>query len=305
MRIIFAGTPETAIPSLLRLADDHEIIAVLTRAPAPVGRKQTLTKSPVHVAAEEMGIEVLTPRTLRDPEIQAAIDNLAPDAVAVVAYGLIIPPELLDVPTHGWINLHYSLLPRWRGAAPVQHAIAAGDQVTGTATFLIEEGLDTGPVFDLQEHSIDNRTAGELLTALSDSGAEQLAQTFRELETGTATATPQSGEPTHAPQLSSKMAKIDWNLPAASIDAIIRGFTPEPGPWTNLDGLRVKVGPVVVTEESGLEPGEIQGGKRVLVGTGTTAVELTDVAPAGKRHMRAIDWLRGIKNDAPRFEVEA
>ncbi len=305
MRIIFAGTPETAIPSLLRLADDHEIIAVLTRAPAPVGRKQTLTKSPVHVAAEQMGIEVLTPRSLRDPDIQAVIEDLAPDAVAVVAYGLIIPPELLDVPTHGWINLHYSLLPRWRGAAPAQHAIAAGDQVTGTATFLIEEGLDTGPVFDVQEHSIGNRTAGELLSALSESGADQLARTLRDLETGSAQATPQSGETTHAPQLSSKDSKIDWSLPAARIDAMIRGYTPEPGPWTMLDSVRVKVGPVVVTEETGLEPGEIRGGKRALVGTGTTAVELTDVAPAGKRHMRATDWVRGIKEESPRFEVEA
>lgn len=304
MRIIFAGTPATAIPSLDRLARDHEIIAVLTREPAPVGRKKVLTPSPVHQHALELGLDVLTPRTLRDPEIQATLRDLAPEAIAVVAYGLIIPPEALEIPTHGWINLHYSLLPRWRGAAPVQYAVAAGDETTGTSVFRIEEGLDTGDVAAMEEHPVAGRTAGKLLDFLSDTGAEQLARVFDQLEEGTAEFTTQEGETTHAPQLTTKNSRIDWTASADLVDSAIRGYTPEPGPWTMLDGQRVKVGPVTVLDSSELSPGELAGGKRAIVGTGTNDVELGEVAPAGKKWMRAADWMRGLKVERPIFDSE-
>ncbi|NLI04308.1 MAG: methionyl-tRNA formyltransferase, partial [Actinomycetaceae bacterium] len=212
--------------------------------------------------------------------------------------------KLLDIPTHGWLNLHYSLLPRWRGASPVQCAIAAGDTTIGTSVFQLEKGLDTGPVADMEEHEVSGRTAGEMLTYLSDTGVRQLVRVFAELENGTATFTAQTGEPTHAPLLRARDVKIDWTASAPAVDAWIRGFTPEPGPWTMLDGQRVKVGPVRVRPEiTHLAPGEIAPGKQVLVGTGEAAVELGQVAPAGKTWMNAADWARGIKTDNPRFEV--
>lgn len=295
MRIIFAGTPATAIPSLERLAQDHDVIAVLTREPAPVGRKRVLTPSPIESRAREMGIDVMTPRSLRDPEIITQLTELAPDAVAVVAYGLIIPPAALTIPTHGWINLHYSLLPRWRGAAPVQCAIAAGDSITGTSVFKIEEGLDTGPVASREEHDIDGRTAGEMLDYLSETGAQHLARVFDQL--ADVEFHEQSGEATHAPQLTTRDSRIDWTWPASRVEAAIRAFTPEPGPWTTLAGQRVKIGPATPADSAFLAPGELSGGKQVLVGTGDGDLILSTVAPAGKTWMNASDWMRGVKVD--------
>ncbi|WP_216381128.1 methionyl-tRNA formyltransferase [Arcanobacterium phocae] len=303
MRIIFAGTPATALPSLHRLMEDHEVVAVLTRAPAPVGRKKILTPSPVHQAAEQLGIPVLTPRSLRGDDIEEQLTALAPEAIAVVAYGLLIPQNLLQLPTHGWINLHYSLLPRWRGAAPVQYAIAAGDTVTGTSVFQIEAGLDTGPIYDVEEHEIGNHTAGELLDILSVSGAHQLARVFQSLESGTAQSHVQQGDVTLAPQLSTKHSRIDFTMPAHVIDSRIRGYTPEPGPWTRYNGQRIKLGQVRITSVDGIEPGKIVIGKQILVGTSTTAIELTTVTPAGKKTMLATAWARGLNDDDPAFET--
>lgn len=280
---------------------------MLTRAPAPVGRKRLLTKSALHAYAEELGLPVLTPASLREDEIRQQITELAPDAVAVVAYGLLIPPALLDVPRHGWLNLHFSLLPRWRGAAPVQYAIANEDAQTGTSVFQIEEGLDTGPVFDVEVRRLtEDDTAGDLLATLAESGANQLARVLSALEAGEATSVAQTGEATLAPRFSSHHTRIDWSLPASRIAAQTRGWWPAPGAWTTLGGTRVKLAPVRVTEET-LPAGSIRVGKNVLVGTGTTAVELGDVGPSGKSWMSANDWARGIALDGMAFdnEVEA
>lgn len=298
MRILFAGTPDVAIPSLTRLIDDgHEVLAVLTRAPAPAGRKHRLVPSPVHTFAEEHGIDVLTPSTLRAPEIQEAIKALEPEAVAVVAYGMLVPPALLDVPTHGWINLHFSLLPAWRGAAPVQYSIAAGDDITGASTFRLEAGLDTGPVFGQLTEAVGPRdTSDELLARLSVSGAELLSRTFALLEAGEAVPVPQEGEVSLAPTISTQDAKVDWSLPAIAIDRRIRAHTSTPGAWTTLDGVRVKLGPVEpVADGPALEPGRIAAGKKVLVGTGSAPVALSWVMPAGKKRMEADAWARGAR----------
>lgn len=304
MRIIFAGTPQTAIPSLEVLAEDHEIVAVLTRPPAPVGRKRVLTKSAVHERAEELGLPVLTPSTLQDADVQREIASYNADAVAVVAYGMLVPPDLLDVPTHGWINLHFSLLPKWRGAAPVQYAIAAGDDVTGTAVFQIEEGLDTGPIFDVKKREImTTDTAGNLLDELAISGARQLSDVLSRLERGEAQATPQEGEPSFAPRFSAKDTRIVWTQPAEVISAQTRGWWPAPGAWTMLGNTRVKLEPVAATDVEGMAPGQISASKIVLVGTSTTAVKLGRVGPAGKAWMDAADWGRGLQADALRFEI--
>lgn len=305
MRILFAGTPEVALKPLNRLiAAGHEVAAVLTRAPARAGRSHKLHKSPVHEASELAGLEVLTPKTLRDPEIQERIAALKPDAIAVVAYGLLVPPELLEVPTHGWINLHFSLLPQWRGAAPVQYAIAAGDEITGASTFRIESGLDTGPLFGTVTRLIGkDETADVLLEDLSESGAELLAQTFSLLETGQAVATPQEGVPSFAPTISTSQARINWTHPALSIERKIRALTPAPGAWSIVGGTRVKVAPVKLEPAiTDLEPGQIRGD---CVGTGNGAIRLGYVSPAGKKQMAAKDWLRGARlGETPFFENE-
>ena len=298
MRILFAGTPEVAIPSLTRLIDDgHEVLAVLTRAPARAGRKHRLVPSPVHAFAEERGIDVLTPSTLRNEEVQASIKALAPEAVAVVAYGMLVPPALLEVPAHGWINLHFSLLPAWRGAAPVQYSIAAGDDITGASTFLLEAGLDTGPVFGQLTEPIGPRdTSDDLLGRLSVSGAELLSRTFALIEAGEAAPVAQEGEVSLAPTISVQDAKVDWTMPAIAIDRRIRAHTSAPGAWTTLEGLRVKLGPVLpVADGPQLAPGQIAPGKRVLVGTGSTPVALSWVMPAGKKRMEADAWARGAR----------
>lgn len=285
----------------MRLVDDgHDVAAVLTRAPAPAGRRHKLVASPVHEAAEELGIDVLTPSTLKNPEIQQAIAAYEPEAVAVVAYGMIVPPALLDVPRHGWINLHFSLLPAWRGAAPVQYAIAAGDDITGATTFRLDQGLDTGLVIGHMTEPIGARdTAGELLERLSISGADLLSRTFALLESGEAAPAVQQGEASYAPTISTAEAEVDWHLPSHVIDRRIRAHTPAPGAWTIFDGQRFKLGPAVPTKaDITLEPGEIQAGKTVLVGTSTTPVELSWVMPAGKKRMNAADWARGARLEA-------
>lgn len=296
LRIVFAGSPAAAVPSLQALiASDHEIVAVVTREDAPLGRKRILTPTPVAVAAQEAGIPVLKANRLGPltDEI-AAID---PDLGVVVAYGGLIREPLLSVPRLGWINLHFSLLPRWRGAAPVQRALIAGDRVTGAAVFQLVPELDAGPVYATVSQSIGaHETAGHLLERLSRSGAKLLAGVVDDLRAGTARAVPQTGEPTLAPKLDLADGRLDFARPAAELDARIRGTTPEPGAFALLDGdERLKVLDAAVTHgEAALPPGafELRGG-RLLVGTGTAPLHLITVHPAGKRAMAAADWWRG------------
>ncbi len=296
MRILFAGTPALAIPSLEALVEaGHEVAAVLTRAPAPVGRKRILTPSPVEEWARSHGLEVVTPASLRGEEIQRFVKDCAPEAVAVVAYGFLVPPALLDIPRYGWINLHFSLLPAWRGAAPVQYAIAEGDSVTGACTFRLEEGLDTGPIFARLTQEISPvDTSSSLVERLSYSGAQLLTRTFAELPG--ATPEPQVGEPSFAPTLTSADAQVNWEAPAQEIDRRIRAYTPAPGAWTTREGKRYKLGPVRLAEDvTDVAPGQIRG---TFVGTGTHAVELRRIAPAGKKEMDALAWARGAHLDA-------
>lgn len=313
MRIIFAGTPEPAVVALEKLlASSHEVVAVITRPDAKKGRGRTLHPSPVKALAQEHGIEVLTPATLRPgtedgDNLRQRLAELQPEAIPVVAYGNLISKDLLDVARHGWVNLHFSLLPAWRGAAPVQAAIAAGDDITGASTFRIEEGLDTGPVFGTVTEGITGTdTADDLLTRLAYSGADLLVATMDGLEAGTLEPQAQSGEATYAPKISTAAARIDWAQPAFAIDRHIRAHTPGPGAWTLLDDARLKLGPVRLTEGIGkqLQPGEALISKdAVYIGTATQPVQLDRIQPPGKKMMNAADWARGLgKNAEVRFQ---
>lgn len=299
MRLVFAGTPDAALPSLDALQESsHEVLAVLTRPPAPAGRGRAPRPSPVHRRADELGIPVLTASRLRDPQALAPIEALAPDCCPVVAYGALLPPSALAIPRHGWVNLHFSLLPRWRGAAPVQHAIRAGDAVTGVTTFRIDEGLDTGPLL-LQESATigGHETSGELLGRLAHMGAAMLVATIDALEDGTLAARPQPDEGiTLAPRIEVADVRVDWRAPAEDVDRLVRAATPAPGAWTTLRGARVRLGPVEITDETGIEPGALRASKHdVLAGTATTAVRLGEVVAEGKRPMAAADWARGLR----------
>jgi methionyl-tRNA formyltransferase len=296
LRLVFAGTPEAAVPSLRALhASRHELVAVLTRPDAPAGRGRKLAPSPVRVVAEELGIEVLTPRRPEEPDFEARLRELAVDAVPVVAYGALIRPATLEIPRLGWVNLHFSLLPAWRGAAPVQHAILAGDEVTGASTFLIEQGLDTGPVLGFLTETIRPRdTSGDLLGRLSEAGAPLLVGTMDGLEDGALTPVPQPTDGvSHAPKVLVADARVDWSTPSLRVDRLIRACTPDPGAWSTFRGARVKLGPVTPTDAR-LPAGVLEGD---LVGTATTAVRLGSVRPEGKRDLAAGDWLRGLRAD--------
>ncbi len=297
MRVLFAGTPAVAVPSLDALADaGFDVVAVLTRPDAAVGRKRVLTPSPVAQRAQELGIPVI--RAARIDEAAAAeIARVRPDVGAIVAYGALIPPAALDIPVHGWINLHFSLLPAWRGAAPVQHAVINGDDVTGASTFQLEAGLDTGPVFGtLTETVRPSDTSEALLERLCRSGAVLLTQTLSAIQDGRASGVPQRGEVSLAPKLTIDDGRIDWSQPALAIGRRIRGVTAEPGAWTMLNGQRLKLGPVEPRPESdGLEPGRLGFlSGSVLVGTASHTVELVEVQPAGRKMMQARDWARGL-----------
>lgn len=297
MRVLFAGTPAVAVPSLDALVNaGFEVVAVLTRPDAPVGRKRVLTPSAVAQRAAELGIDVIHAARL-DAEAIARISAVQPDVAAIVAYGGLVPPTALDIPRHGWVNLHFSLLPAWRGAAPVQRSVIAGDDVTGAVTFQLEEGLDTGPVFGTLTESVQPQdTAGDLLERLSHSGAVLLAQTLSAIDAGKASPQPQAGEVSLAPKLTLEDGHLNWAHPALAISRQARGVTPEPGAWTLLDGQRVKLEPVRLRPDvSELAPGAVAlEGKSVLVGTGSHAVELTRIQPAGKKMMAAADWARGM-----------
>ncbi|ALE05597.1 methionyl-tRNA formyltransferase [Arthrobacter sp. ERGS1:01] len=299
MRVLFAGTPAVALPSLeALLAAGHEIVAVLTRPDAPLGRKRVLTPSPVAARAEELGLPVIKADKV-DAAAAEAIAAAAPDIAAIVAYGALVPEKALSIPTHGWINLHFSLLPAWRGAAPVQHAVINGDAVTGASAFQLEKGLDTGPVYGTMTESVrPSDTSTELLERLSHSGAVLLAQILDGIGAGRLAGVPQRGEISLAPKLTLEDGHVRWADPALAIDRRVRGVTTEPGAWTMLAGQRFKLGPVALRPDiTDLGPAQLRiEAKSVLVGTGSHAVELVMVQPSGKKLMQATDWARGLAN---------
>jgi methionyl-tRNA formyltransferase len=301
MKLVFAGTPEVAVPALdaLIASGRHEVAAVVTRPDAPAGRGRRLVASPVAERAEEAGIEVLKPARPRDPDFLERLAQIAPDCCPVVAYGALLPRAALDIPAHGWVNLHFSLLPAWRGAAPVQHAVMAGDEITGASTFLIEEGLDSGPVYGtVTEEVRPTDTSGDLLTRLAFAGAGLLAATMDGIEDGTLKAVPQPSEGiTTAPKITVEDAQVHWTAPALRVDRVVRGCTPAPGAWTVFRGERLKLVHVTpVPERTDLAPGQLAVGKNsVHVGTGSYAVELLWVQALGKKPLRAADWARGVR----------
>ncbi|HEV7564692.1 MAG TPA: methionyl-tRNA formyltransferase [Microbacteriaceae bacterium] len=297
MRLVFAGTPSVAVPSLARLTDgEHEIAAVITRRDAELGRKRVLTPSPVAAFAVTSGLPTIRANRL-DEDATARIAALAPDLGVIVAYGGLVREPLLSTPRLGWINLHFSLLPRWRGAAPVQRAIIAGDAETGAAVFQLVAELDAGDVFGELTRPIGaDETAADVLGALAGSGAELLASVVDRLAAGDATAVPQRGTVTLAPKLTLEDARIDFSAPAETAYNRLRGVTPEPGAFTVVGDARLKLHEAALASDAApLEPGRLAlDGARVLVGTATHPLELVTVQPAGKRAMPAADWWRGL-----------
>jgi methionyl-tRNA formyltransferase len=318
VRLVFAGTPDVAVPSLDAVcSSSHDVVAVLARPDARAGRGRALVASPVKARALELGLEILTPSRPGDQQFQDRLRELAPDACPIVAYGGLIPLSALTIPTLGWINLHFSLLPAWRGAAPVQHAIMAGDEVTGATTFLLDEGLDTGPTFGVMTQTIKaTDTSGDLLARLAHGGADLLVATLDALEGGDLQAVPQPDEGVSlAPKISVDDARICWDTPALAVDRCIRACTPAPGAWTTFRGGRLKIHPVSLpvhvpeTYEAPLTedvavvapvvvpaPGAVVVTRReVQVGTASGPVRLGMVQPQGKKPMDAADWARGVR----------
>jgi methionyl-tRNA formyltransferase len=334
VRLVFAGTPAAALPTLRALAGSrHTVAAVVTRPDAPVGRGRRMERSPVAELAEELGIETLKPVRPNEGWFLDKLRDIAPDCCPVTAYGALLPQAALDIPAYGWVNLHFSVLPAWRGAAPVQHAILRGDDITGASTFLIVRELDAGPVFGTLTEPIGPAdTSGDLLGRLAESGARLLVETLDAIENGTVRAVPQPSDGiSFAPKLTPADARVDWKLPAHLIDRQIRACTPDPGAWTEFDGDRpgdrpggrLKLWPVRPAPSvpavgtaggpavgaanatvpaaagapgAGLGPGELRVERNaVYAGTGTTPVLLGDVQPPGKRRMPAADWARGLR----------
>ena len=300
MRLVFAGTPEAAVPSLRALLSSprHEVVAVITRPDAPVGRGRHFVRSPIAALADEHGVKVFAPQRVGDPDFLDQLRELAPDCCAVVAYGALLPQRALDISRYGWINLHFSLLPAWRGAAPVQAAIRHGDTITGATTFRIVKELDAGPTYGMITETIGERdTSGDVLARLAVSGARLLVSTMDGIEDGTALAAPQpESEISYASKISVSDARVDFAKQADEIDRLVRSLTPDPGAWTEFRGERLKLGPVLPTDITDLAPGELRVTKRdVLVGTTTVAVRLTDVQAQGKKLMPATDWARGSR----------
>jgi methionyl-tRNA formyltransferase len=297
MRVVFAGTPEVALPALDAIAaSSHDLVGVVTRPDAPAGRGRKLTASPVAQRAEELGVPVLKPGRPREPEFLDDLRALSPECCPVVAYGALLPQSALDIPDHGWVNLHFSVLPAWRGAAPVQHAIRAGDEVSGATTFRIVKELDAGPTFGVMTETIrPDDTAGDLLTRLAEGGAGLLVATLDGIAEGSLEAREQPADGvSFAPKVQVDDARIDWGDPTTAIDRQVRACTPFPGAWTTYDDERVKVGPVTPVEAD-LAPGILEVTKSaVLVGTADGAVRLGEVKPHGRRQMAAADWARGV-----------
>jgi methionyl-tRNA formyltransferase len=301
MRLVFAGSPDAAVPSLRLIAESrHEVTAVVTREDSPQGRKRIMTGTAVAREAAELGVPVIKANRL-DAEVSSRVESLEPDLGVIVAYGGLVREPLLSVPRLGWINLHFSLLPRWRGAAPVQRAIMAGDDVTGASVFQLVPELDAGDLYGQFTQSIGaHQTAGHLLQSLADGGAQLLVRVIDSLEDGTARAEAQQGDVTLAPKLSLADGHIDFHAPATMVDGQIRGVTPEPGAFTQVDGVRLKVLEAAIAHgaprlASG-RLGEMDG--RPVVGTATDPVELVRVHPAGKKAMSAADWWRGRQTGA-------
>ena len=320
MRLVFAGTPAAAVPTLdALLTSRHQVAAVITRPDARAGRGLKLGQSPVGQRAAEAGIEVLTPAKPSDPDFLARLRDIGPDCCPVAAYGALLPQVALDIPPQGWVNLHFSVLPAWRGAAPVQHAILHGDDVTGATTFRIVRELDAGPVYGVVTEAIRSAdTAGDLLDRLSTAGAELMVATLDGIESGELEAREQPADGISlAPKITPADAEVDWRKPAVAIGRQVRACTPEPGAWTELDGVRIKLWPVTLAPSSpapspgspalgspvagssgsgSLAPGEIRiTGQLVLAGTGSAPVMLGDVQATGKRRMPAGDWARGLR----------
>lgn len=303
MRVVFAGTPEPAVPSLeALLASRHGVVGVVTRPDAPAGRGRTLRPSPVKEVALREGLPVATPKHPRDDDFQQWLRSLTPDVCPVVAYGALVPRPVLDIPVHGWVNLHFSLLPAWRGAAPVQHALLHGDDVTGATTFLLEEGMDTGPVLGTMTEQVRPRdTAGDLLTRLADAGAGLLVATLDALDDGTITPVAQPSEGiSMAPKITVDDARIRWHEPAFAVNRRVRACTPAPGAWTMFRGARLKVAEATPVDAEvavdGLDAGQLRVTKKqVFVGTGAGVVELGVVQPHGKKAVAAADWARGAR----------
>jgi methionyl-tRNA formyltransferase len=300
MRVVLAGTPEVALPTLRAVADSrHELVGVVSRPDAPAGRGRRLVASPVAQLADELGVPVLKPGHPRDPDFQAELRALEPACCPVVAYGALLPSSALDIPEHGWVNLHFSLLPAWRGAAPVQRALWAGDELTGATTFRIVRELDAGPAYGVVTERIrPTDTAGELLARLAEAGAPLMVATLDGIEDGTLEARPQPADGVSlAPKLTVEEAELRWRDPALALDRQVRACTPAPGAWTTLAGERVKVGPVRPDSEADpLAPGELRVTKSAVhVGTGTVPVRLGEVRPHGRKPMPAPDWARGAR----------
>jgi methionyl-tRNA formyltransferase len=305
VRLVFAGTPEPALPALRHLVDSprHDVVAVLTRPDAASGRRGKPEPSPVAREALDRGIPVLRPSRPNSAEFVAQLSELAPECCPVVAYGALLGDGLLAVPPHGWINLHFSLLPAWRGAAPVQAAIAAGDAITGATTFQIEPSLDSGPVYGVVTETIrPTDTAGDLLQRLAVSGAALLSTTLDGVADGTLAPRSQPADGVSmAPKISVEQARVRWDMPAQVVERRIRAVTPNPGAWTLIGDLRVKLGPVhldgVVPEP--LLPGCIHTDRTsVWIGTGSEPVRLGQIQPPGKKLMNAVDWARGARLDS-------
>jgi len=306
MRLVFAGTPQTAVPSLDELLrSKHDVVAVLTRPDAPAGRGKKIGPSPIAEWAASAGIEVLKPASPREPAFQDRLRAIAPDCCPVTAYGALIPRAALEIPTHGWVNLHFSLLPAWRGAAPVPHAILHGDDITGATTFRLVAELDAGPVYGVMTQPIGPEdTAGDLLDRLAVAGAALLVQTLDGIESGELRAVPQPADGvTYAPKLTTDDARVRWSAPALAVGRQIRACTPAPGAWTTLGEARLKLWPVrdcaPAPDGESLSPGELRVSKAgVLVGTATHPVQLGDVQAGGKRRMPAAEWARGLRAGA-------
>ncbi len=301
MRVVFAGTPEPALPALEAVAGSrHELVGVVTRPDAPAGRGRRLVASTVAERAATLGVPVLKPTHPRDPDFQADLRALAPDCCPVVAYGALLPQSVLDIPSHGWVNLHFSLLPAWRGAAPVQHALRAGDAITGATTFRIVKELDAGPTYGVMTEVVrPTDTAGDLLQRLAVGGAELLVRTLDGIEDGSLEAREQPAEGVSlAPKVAVQDAHVDWSAPAPAVDRLVRSCTPEPGAWTVLADERLKLGPVrLEPERPPSPPGEVEVTRSaVYVGTGSHPVRLGDVQPHGRRQMAAADWARGVRD---------
>jgi methionyl-tRNA formyltransferase len=310
VRVVFAGTPEVSVTALRAIvASGHELVAVVTRPDATAGRGRKLVASPVAQYAEELGVEVLKPVKPSDPEFLARLTEIAPDCCPVVAYGGLLPQAALDIPPHGWINLHFSVLPAWRGAAPVQHSLISGDDVTGASTFRIVKALDAGPVYGVLTEPIGPKdTAGDLLARLAESGAKLLVDTLDGIEAGILEAREQPTEGiTLAPKINVEDAELDFTAPAQRVDRLVRGCNPAPGAWTTFRGERLKVLDVDLTEEDDLKPGELRATKSsVEVGTGSKVLKLAMVQPQGKKPMAAADWARGVRiTEDDRLGVEA